>query len=266
MASILRSGSAALACVSRHGGWPADSGAIQSQQFRSFASKQKKASTKASTLVQVDATAQEKIDETMSKVDTLPPALKSLEGIAATQNLLDGILDDPAVRAQMTEQEIAALEDVAGRHTFSMPEIMKIKKKALVAKYGKNPQDTGSSGVQIALWSERLRQRKRHLAYHHQDKDTIRDTEILIHKRRKLLLYIRKKDFPVYARLMRDNNLNEKDILYYGSDRDPPNYNRAFTKADKLADTGGYAPAANPLGAPIPAAVNEHRQSNSSAS
>eukprot|EP00457_Paulinella_chromatophora_P012799 gb/GEZN01013039.1/.p1 GENE.gb/GEZN01013039.1/~~gb/GEZN01013039.1/.p1 ORF type:complete len:284 (-),score=32.84 gb/GEZN01013039.1/:187-1014(-) len=236
--------------------WPcgASVAGARLQPVRTFAKRAR--TVKRATLVKVDAKGQTQIEASMSGVDTVPDSLKALEGIASTANLLEDVLNDPHVAGSMTEEEKEALKGLSGRHTFSMPEIMAIKKKALILKYGKNPQDSGNSGVQIAIWSERLRQLKAHASFNHQDKSNLRRMEILIHKRRKLLLYIRRKDYPVYARLMRDNNLHEKEILFYGMDntRAEQKWNRPLGKKHWAMKTD-IAPPANPLGFAIPTKV-----------
>ena len=50
--------------------------------------------------------------------------------------------------------------------------ISKEKKSAIIAEYGKNPQDTGSAEVQIAILSARIEELTEHLKKNKQDRSS----------------------------------------------------------------------------------------------
>lgn len=68
------------------------------------------------------------------------------------------------------------------------------KKKEIVADFGAGEQDTGSTEVQIALLSERIRQLTDHLRVHSKDHHSRRGLYMMVGQRRRLMNYLRRKD------------------------------------------------------------------------
>ncbi len=77
----------------------------------------------------------------------------------------------------------------------------------LVAKYGDGENDTGSSAVQIAILSERIRNLTEHLRAQRKDFATRRGLLVLIGRRRRLQNYLQGKDPQQYAQLIKDLEL-----------------------------------------------------------
>lgn len=78
----------------------------------------------------------------------------------------------------------------------------KERKAEIVAEFGKNPQDTGSPEVQIALLTERIRELTEHLKEHGQDNHSRRGLFILVGRRRGLLNYMKANDIEAYRNLI----------------------------------------------------------------
>ena len=79
---------------------------------------------------------------------------------------------------------------------------MTIDKKAIVAKFGKNENDTGSPEVQVALLTERIKQLTEHLREHKKDFHSRRGLLMMVGQRRGLLDYIKKRDVVKYRELI----------------------------------------------------------------
>ena len=62
--------------------------------------------------------------------------------------------------------------------------------------------DTGSSSVQIALLTARIRQMQTHLTEHKQDKHSRRGLLMMVGKRRRLLSYLARTDHERYRELI----------------------------------------------------------------
>ena len=58
--------------------------------------------------------------------------------------------------------------------------------------------DTGSSAVQVAIVSDRIRQLNEHLKSNHKDKHSRRGLVALVERRRKHLSYLREKNSELY--------------------------------------------------------------------
>ena len=78
----------------------------------------------------------------------------------------------------------------------------KERKAEIIAEFGKNPQDTGSPEVQIALLTERIRELSEHLKVHQKDHHSRRGLFMLVGQRRGLLDYVKKNDIEAYRNLI----------------------------------------------------------------
>ena len=87
-----------------------------------------------------------------------------------------------------------------------MPNKLSIPKERtaeLMAEFGKNPQDSGSAEVQVAILSERIKNLTEHLKEHPKDHHTRRGLLMLVGKRRRLLVYIKNRDVLEYRELIK---------------------------------------------------------------
>lgn len=80
--------------------------------------------------------------------------------------------------------------------------ISKEKKTEIIEKYGRQPGDTGSPEVQIAILTERIRELTEHLKVHQKDHHSRRGLLKLVGKRRGLLAYLKKTDLEGYRALI----------------------------------------------------------------
>ena len=81
--------------------------------------------------------------------------------------------------------------------------ISKERAAELIAEFGKNPQDSGSAEVQVAILCERIRNLTEHLKSHPKDHHTRRGLLMLVGKRRRLLVYIKNRDILEYRELIK---------------------------------------------------------------
>ena len=72
------------------------------------------------------------------------------------------------------------------------------EKKAIVAKFGANENDTGSPEVQIAILTKRINDLTAHLKSHKNDHHSRRGLLKMVGHRRNLLNYLKKKDVNRY--------------------------------------------------------------------
>lgn len=80
--------------------------------------------------------------------------------------------------------------------------ISKEKKAQIIAEYGKNAADTGSTEVQIALLSARIKELTEHLKNNKQDNHSRRGLYKMVGQRRGLLDYLKSKDINAYRTLI----------------------------------------------------------------
>lgn len=80
--------------------------------------------------------------------------------------------------------------------------ISKERKQEIINQFGRNPQDTGSSEVQIALLTERINQLNDHLKDNKKDHHSRRGLLKMVGQRRNLLEYLKRTDLEGYRALI----------------------------------------------------------------
>lgn len=75
-------------------------------------------------------------------------------------------------------------------------------KTDIISKYKINEKDTGSTEVQVAILTERIKELTTHLAAHRHDFHTQRALLKLVGKRRRLLKYLSKENVKRYNKLI----------------------------------------------------------------
>ncbi len=78
----------------------------------------------------------------------------------------------------------------------------KTVKTKVIKKFQRADKDTGSCEVQVALLSEKIAQLTEHLKVHKKDFHSRRGLLLMVGKRRKLLNYLKTKQFTVYTDLV----------------------------------------------------------------
>ena len=87
--------------------------------------------------------------------------------------------------------------------------ISKEKKAAIIAEYGRKPEDTGSPEVQIAILTARITELTEHLKANQKDHHSRRGLLKMVGQRRRLLEYLKKKDLESYRKLIESLGLRK---------------------------------------------------------
>lgn len=77
------------------------------------------------------------------------------------------------------------------------------RKQALIQEYARNPGDSGSPEVQVAILSERITNLTEHFKEHKKDLHSRRGLLMLVSQRRQLLDYLKRKDNERYEALIK---------------------------------------------------------------
>ena len=85
--------------------------------------------------------------------------------------------------------------------------ITKDNKNNIINEFSKNDKDTGSTGVQIAVLTERIKNLTEHFKSHNKDNHSKRGLVALVNKRKKLLNYLSKKNKSEYSELIKKLNI-----------------------------------------------------------
>ena len=90
--------------------------------------------------------------------------------------------------------------------------IAKEKKQAIIAEYGRTPNDTGSPEVQVAILTARIQELTEHLKANPKDHHSRRGLLKMVGQRRGLLDYLKKIDIERYRSLIERLGIRK----YYG--------------------------------------------------
>ena len=80
--------------------------------------------------------------------------------------------------------------------------IAKEKKQAIIAEYGRTPNDTGSPEVQVAILTARIQELTEHLKANPKDHHSRRGLLKMVGQRRGLVDYLKKIDIERYRSLI----------------------------------------------------------------
>ena len=85
--------------------------------------------------------------------------------------------------------------------------IKKEKKQNLIEEFKVHESDTGSTEVQVAILTSRIRELTDHMRIHKKDFHSRRGLLIMVGKRRKLLQYLKDRNFNRYQTLIQQLGL-----------------------------------------------------------
>ena len=85
-----------------------------------------------------------------------------------------------------------------------MMPLTKEKNVEIIKKYSKSDKDHGSTSVQVAIMTERIKQLTEHLKSNKKDQSTRRGLLKLVGKRKSLLQYLRSRNEDGYKSLIKD--------------------------------------------------------------
>lgn len=83
-------------------------------------------------------------------------------------------------------------------------------KSKVIEGFSRHNSDTGSPEVQIAILTTRINQLTDHLRTHKHDESSRRGLLKMVGRRRRLLSYVRRKDFDRYMALTEKLNIRRK--------------------------------------------------------
>jgi small subunit ribosomal protein S15 len=81
------------------------------------------------------------------------------------------------------------------------------QKSELIAKFGANQQDTGSTKVQVALLTQRITELTEHMKLHPHDHHSRRGLLKMVGRRRRLLTYMQRHDLEGHRALIKELGL-----------------------------------------------------------
>ena len=83
-------------------------------------------------------------------------------------------------------------------------------KTSLMEEFSRHDNDTGSPEVQVAILTKRIEHLTEHLRTHKHDESSRRGLLKMVGRRRRLLSYIRRKDYQRYIALVERLNIRHR--------------------------------------------------------
>ena len=83
------------------------------------------------------------------------------------------------------------------------------EKTKVIKKHASHEKDTGSSQIQVALFTEEIKRLIRHLKTHPKDHSSRRGLLKTVSKRKRLLDYLKKEDEKKYSSIVKDLGLRK---------------------------------------------------------
>lgn len=77
------------------------------------------------------------------------------------------------------------------------------EKGKVIKKFGKDAKDSGSTEVQVAMLTEKIKQLTEHLKENHKDYSTKRGLLMMVGKRKRLLAYMKNKNIENYREIIK---------------------------------------------------------------
>lgn len=84
-----------------------------------------------------------------------------------------------------------------------------VDKSEIIGRYGRHQGDTGSPEVQVALLTERINRLQGHFGDHKGDHHSRRGLLKMVGRRRRLLDYLKGKNFTAYQGLLKELGLRK---------------------------------------------------------
>lgn len=105
---------------------------------------------------------------------------------------------------------MSLVEQYTSPTLMSRAKRVQTEKQDIIKSFQLSDKDVGSTQVQAALLTHRIRSLEEHFRQHKHDYHSLRGLRALIQQRRRALQYLRRTDFPSYAVLL--HKLGLKDM------------------------------------------------------
>eukprot|EP00761_Pharyngomonas_kirbyi_P012735 gb/GECH01012762.1/.p1 GENE.gb/GECH01012762.1/~~gb/GECH01012762.1/.p1 ORF type:complete len:263 (+),score=66.95 gb/GECH01012762.1/:1-789(+) len=139
--------------------------------------------------------------ETIPHQATISKTFSRYKGRITAEDYLNKDIKVP-YRYGATEEDLAntpiQIKRIFDWRNASQKEVLGKKAKEHALRFGKHNHDFGSAQVQIAVFTSKIDALKEHVADNHKDHDSKRYLDKLVHRRRKMMKYLRRKNFDVY--------------------------------------------------------------------
>ncbi|KAJ1735094.1 hypothetical protein LPJ61_000724 [Coemansia biformis] len=137
--------------------------------------------------------------------DVAPKALAAADNTYSAYLMPDTAGGSPAVQSDIVRR-IVALENSSAKG------VVHYNIRRAVETFGRSDGDSGSPEVQAAVWTVRINQLEDHLRSHRKDHQNRRAYTMLLHKRAKMLKYLRRESLERYYVCLKQLGLTKEMV------------------------------------------------------
>ncbi|KAJ2768531.1 hypothetical protein IWQ56_002901 [Coemansia nantahalensis] len=134
-----------------------------------------------------------------------PKALAAADNTYSNYLVSDMASGNPTVQSDIVRR-IVALENSSAKG------VVQYNTRMAVAAFGRSAGDSGSPEVQAAVWTVRINQLEDHLRAHRKDHQNRRAYTMLLHKRAKMLKYLRRESLERYYMCLKQLGLAKEMV------------------------------------------------------
>ncbi|EFJ12330.1 hypothetical protein SELMODRAFT_446623 [Selaginella moellendorffii] len=143
----------------------------------------------------------------LSKIKSKAPQLPPKEGTTSAaqdvalkkMGILNKFADVTGPSLKPVPPKDHLLEKYLAPENMSAAEFQKIELQKVRSEFKLHDADCGSSGVQIAALTKKMSFLSKHLMTHKKDVPSRRSMNTMVQRRRKLMIYLRRTDWPMYC-------------------------------------------------------------------
>jgi small subunit ribosomal protein S15 len=104
------------------------------------------------------------------------------------------------------------MQQIISQDTASEKDKLNMRITSTIDAFKMHETDRGSSGVQIAVMTEKIKNLVRHFAQHKKDKHSMRGFQQLLSKRRYMMKYMKKNDFEGFKEVVKKLGLEREAV------------------------------------------------------
>eukprot|EP00198_Chlamydomonas_reinhardtii_P012171 XP_001701508.1 mitochondrial ribosomal protein S15 [Chlamydomonas reinhardtii] len=124
------------------------------------------------------------------------------------------------------------VEKLLSSDVLGKGERRRYERQALIREFQRHPADTGSPQVMVAVWTHRVRELVKHFDANRKELRPMRELEIMMNQRRRMLTWLRRADFESYAYVISKLGLQDIYTSVGISDR----YREGLRPSDPVKD------------------------------
>ncbi|RIA81344.1 hypothetical protein C1645_790595 [Glomus cerebriforme] len=109
-------------------------------------------------------------------------------------------------------EKIQIIKNLTSLHNTNSKGILLYNIQLAIKEFARKEGDTGSAEVQAAIWTAKILNLNEHIKNNHKDKHNYRELRHMVHKRQRILKYLKTQDLGRYFTCLKKLGLDQKSI------------------------------------------------------